>query len=277
MPILSRILCVSLACVASLLGTAAAATPGAPFTVEDLLRLKRVSDPQISPDGRLLVFVQRETDMEANRGHTSLWLLDLAEPNPQARRITAAAASDSSPRWAPDGRTLYFLSARSGTSQVWRLDLPATAPHQVSSFPLDVGALKVSPRGDRLAFSMEVFPDCDTLDCTRQRLDKPAKDKSTGRTYERLFVRHWDLWSDGTRAHLFTAPLTAGTVSQRRWTWPGASTPTSPASPSAPTRTTASARTASTWCSRRASPGAPSRGRPTSTCSRYPAMAARPR
>jgi dipeptidyl aminopeptidase/acylaminoacyl peptidase len=212
MHILSRILCVSLVCAVNLLSTAGAAAPGAPFTVEDLLRLKRLSDPQISPDGRLLVFVQRETDMEANRGHTSLWLLDLAEPNPQARRITAAVASDSSPRWAPDGRTLYFLSGRSGTSQVWRMDLPATEPHQVSSFPLDVSALKVSPRGDRLGFSMEVFPDCDTLACTRQRLDKPAKDKSSGRTYERLFVRHWDLWSDGTRAHLFTAPLNAGTV-----------------------------------------------------------------
>ncbi len=89
------------------------------------------------------------------------------------------------------------------------MDLPATEAHQVSSLPLDVGSLKVSPRGDRLAVSMEVFPDCDTLACTKERLEKPAKEKATGRSYERLFVRHWDLWADGTRAHLFTMPLSA--------------------------------------------------------------------
>ena len=111
MPSPSRIACLILASALGLAGIARAAAPGAPLTVEDLVRLKRVSDPQISPDGRLLAFVQRETDMEANKGRTSLWLLDLAEPNPLPRRITAAAANDSSPRWAPDSRTLYFLSA----------------------------------------------------------------------------------------------------------------------------------------------------------------------
>ncbi len=211
MPLSSRIACLVLAGAVSLGSVALGSTPGPALTVEDLVRLKRLSDPQISPDGRLLAFVQRETDLEANRGRTSLWLLDLAEPNPLPRRITAAAANDSSPRWAPDSRTLYFLSGRSGTSQVWRMDLPATEVHQVSNYPLEVGSLKVSPRGDRMALSMEVFPDCDTLACTRERLEKPAKEKATGRTYERLFVRHWDQWSDGTRAHLFTAPLsTAG-------------------------------------------------------------------
>jgi dipeptidyl aminopeptidase/acylaminoacyl peptidase len=204
MPFLSR--CALLACLLSLCASAAAA-PGAPFTVEDLLRLRRISDPQISPDGRLLAFVQRETDMEANKGRTSLWLMDVITPGAQAQRITAAAASDSSPRWAPDSRTLYFLSGRSGTTQVWRLNLPATEAHQVSDLPLDVGSLKVSPRGDRLALSMEVFPDCATLECTRERLAKPARDKASGRSYERLFVRHWDLWEDGTRAHVFSAPL----------------------------------------------------------------------
>ena len=182
---------------------------GAPFAVEDLVLLKRVSDPQVSPDGRFVVFVLRETDLNANKGHTSLWLLDLATAGAQPRRLTDATGSDSSPRWASDGHTLYFLSARSGSAQVWRVRLGSTVAQRVTDYPLDVGSFKVSPRGELLALSMEVFPDCPTLGCTRERLDARARDKASGRLYERVFVRHWDRWSDGTRSHLFTARLGA--------------------------------------------------------------------
>ncbi len=174
------------------------------------MRLKRISDPQLSPDGRQVAFVQRETDLDANKGRTSLWLLDLTPGSAQARRLTDVKANDSSPRWSPDGRTLYFLSTRSGSSQVWRLAPTGGDAQRVSGYPLDVGALKVSPRGDRLALSMDVFPDCATLECTRERLSGRASDKATGRIYERLFIRHWDAWSNGTRSHLFTAQLSAG-------------------------------------------------------------------
>jgi dipeptidyl aminopeptidase/acylaminoacyl peptidase len=182
---------------------------GAPFTVEDLLQLKRISDPQVSPDGHWLAFVQRETDMAANKGHTSLWLLNLHAAAANPARITDAGSSDSSPRWGPDSRALYFLSARSGSSQVWRLQLLTAEAHRISDFPLDVGSLRVSPRGDRVALSLEVFPDCADLACTKQRLDAVSKDKASGRIYDRIFVRHWDTWSNGTRSHLFTAPLAA--------------------------------------------------------------------
>jgi dipeptidyl aminopeptidase/acylaminoacyl peptidase len=195
----------------SALGSAAyAADSGnAPFTVEDLVLLKRISDPRVSPDGRQVVFVQRETDMDANKGRTSLWLLDLTPGSAQPRRLTDVKANDSSPRWSPDSRTLYFLSTRSGSSQVWRLALTGGDAQQVTDYPLDVGALKLSPRGDLLALSMEVLPDCATLACTRERLSGRAS-KATGRSYERLFVRHWDAWSNGTRSHLFTAQLAPG-------------------------------------------------------------------
>jgi len=198
-----------LACSCVLFAPLAGAAGGAPFTVEDLLQLKRISDPQVSPDGHWLAFVQRETDMAANKGHTSLWLLNLHAAGANPARVTDAGGSDSSPRWAPDSRTLYFLSARSGSSQVWRLQLLTAEAHRISDIPLDVGSLRVSPRGDRLALSLEVFPDCADLPCTRQRLDARSKDKASGRIYDRIFVRHWDTWSNGTRSHLFIAPLGA--------------------------------------------------------------------
>ena len=187
----------------------ACAAPGAPFTAEDLVILKRVSDPQLSPDGRRLAWVQRETDLEANKGRTSLWLLDLTRPGGAPVRLTDGKANDSSPRWASDSRTLYFLSERSGSSQVWRLSPASGTAQRVSDYPLDVGSFKVAPRGDALAFSMAVFPDCPDLACTKARLDAQEKNQAKGRIYDRMFVRHWDTWSDGTRSHLFSARLGA--------------------------------------------------------------------
>ncbi len=194
--------------LAALLVPSARAAPGAPFTVEDLVILKRVSDPQVAPDGRHVAYVQRETDLEANRGRTSLWLLDLAHAG-APQRLTDGKSNDSSPRWAPDGRVLYFISDRGGSAQVWRLAPGAGEARRVTDYPLEVGSLKVSPRGDALALSMAVFPDCADLQCTKTRLDAKARDKASGRVYDRIFVRHWDSWSDGTRSHLFTARLDA--------------------------------------------------------------------
>src|SRR3569833_442569 len=187
---------IAFACAASL---AAAATPppaavpavqdtGQPFTVEDLLHLSRLSDPQVSPDARYVAYVLRESDMDANKFRSDIWLLDLAQKNAQPQRLTTDPANDSSPRWAPDSRTLYFLSARGGNQQVWRIRTDGGEATRVTSYPLDVGSLKVSPRGDLLALSIEVFPDCSTLRCTKDKLDAHAKDKATGRIFDMLFI-----------------------------------------------------------------------------------------
>jgi len=177
------------------------------FTPDDLVRLKRLSDPRVSPDGRYVVYVLRETDMEANRGRTDLWLLDLAAKSPQPRPLTRNPAEDSNPRWSRDGRTIWFLSTRSGSSQVWRIALDGGEAVQASDLPLDVDTLEISPAGDRIALSMSVLPECGGLACTKTKLAERAKQKASGRTFDRLFVRHWSTWSDGTRSHLFTAPL----------------------------------------------------------------------
>src|SRR5262249_4871470 len=162
---------------------------------DDLVRLKRVTDPQVSPDGRYVAFVLRETDMEANRGRTDIWLLDLTEKGAAPRRLTQSEAEDNSPRWGPDSHTLYFLSTRSGLSQVWRLTLTGGEAARVTDYPLAIGALRVSPTGERIAVAMDVLPDCADLRCTKDKLAARDKNKATGRVYDKLFIRHWDTWS----------------------------------------------------------------------------------
>src|SRR5580700_8847121 len=198
-----------LATTAGIAESAAAQGTSQAFTVDDLVRLKRLSDPQVSPDGRYVVYVLRETDIDANKGRTDLWLLDLAQKDAQPQRLTSDPANDMSPHWAPDNHTVYFLSTRGGSSQVWRIRIDGGEATRVTNYPVDVGALKVSPRGDWLAVSMEVLPECSDLRCTKDKLDARAKDKATGRIYDKLFIRHWDTWSNGTRSHLFAARIGA--------------------------------------------------------------------
>jgi dipeptidyl aminopeptidase/acylaminoacyl peptidase len=204
-----RLLMLSAALVA---GGAIAAPRG--FTVEDLVGMERVGSPAVSPDATRVVYTVRETDLGKNRGHTELWMVDLRAAKPVPQRLTSNAASSSDPEWSASGDAVYFLSSRSGSSQVWRLPIAGGEATRVTDLALDVDNFRMAPNGERIALSMAVFRDCPDLACTKTRLEKPAQDKTTGVVYDRLFVRHWDTWSDGRNAVLFSAPLdSSGRVS----------------------------------------------------------------
>jgi len=149
------------------------------FTPTDLNRLARVSDPQVSPDGRYLVYVQRETDFDSNRGRSDLWLVDFENQAAKPRRLTQHSANDTHPRWSTDSISIYFLSTRTGSQQIWRLPLTGGEGVQVTDYALDVNSFRFSSGGGRIALSMEVFRDCDDLKCSKDRLD--AVSKSPGR------------------------------------------------------------------------------------------------
>jgi dipeptidyl aminopeptidase/acylaminoacyl peptidase len=198
----------ALACLMAAAADPAHAAPR-PFTAHDLVMLDRASAPQLAPDGRSLAYTLRTTDLEGNRGTQSLWRLDLSAAAAQPQRLTAAGSNAWSPRWSPDGRTLYFLSNRSGSDQVWSLGAGPGEARQVTRLPLDVGGFVVAPGGRQLALSLEVFPGCSDLGCTRKRLDERAAGKASGVLYPGLFVRHWDSWADGRRSQLFLVDLDA--------------------------------------------------------------------
>jgi len=191
------ILCLLVACG---FGREVEAQSRHPFSVHDMLAMDRISDPQLSPNGKHVAFVVRETDLKANRGRTDLWLV--STDGTGLRRLTSHPEADSNPRWSPDGGSLWFLSSRSGVSQVWRNVFDGGEAQQVTDEPLDVGNLVVSPDGRHIAYTMEVFPGSSPAD-TKKRLDEQEKSTATGRVYDRLLVRHWDTWEDSRRSHLF--------------------------------------------------------------------------
>ncbi len=178
-----------------------------PFGVHDMLAMDRISDSQVSPDGRRIAFNVRTTDLEANRGRTDIWLV--GTDGQGLRRLTSHPAADFNGRWSPCGEWIFFLSTRSGSAQVWRIKVDGGEAQQVTRLPLDVGGLVVSPAGGTLAVTMEVFPGM-SPEATAAKLEATAKGKATGRIYERIFVRHWDTWADGRRSHLFVIPAHGG-------------------------------------------------------------------
>jgi dipeptidyl aminopeptidase/acylaminoacyl peptidase len=192
----------------ALLHVAHAAEPARALTPTDLNRLARISDPQVSPDGRYVVYAQRDADLDANRGRTDLWLVDLDNPA-KPRRLTQHSANDTHPRWAVDGNSIYFLSARAGSTQVWRLPLAGGEAVQITDYPLEVNSFKFSPDGSHIALAMEMVPECADMKCTKDKLEAYGAVKSSARTYDRLFIRHWDTWSNHTRSHLFVALMNA--------------------------------------------------------------------
>jgi dipeptidyl aminopeptidase/acylaminoacyl peptidase len=181
------------------------------FDVRDMVALERVSSPTLSPDGSLLVFAKRQMDAEVSKASTSLWLSNLTPgKNGGPRRLTPEGWNVNSPVFSADGRSVYFLSANSGSQQLYVMPAAGGTPRQLTAFAVDVDSFKLSPQGDRIVFSAGVFQDCGSnLECSKQRVEAADAAKASGKVFDELFVRHWDAWNDGRRNTLFVAALPA--------------------------------------------------------------------
>lgn len=185
-----------------------AATRG--LDVRDMIALDRVSAPLLTADGGNVVFAKRVVgpDSKASTGLfiRNLRTRDAAPPKP----LTPAGWNVNSAALSADGQTVYFLSAKGGSQQLYSMPLAGGTPRQLTDFAVDVDSFQVSPQGDRVAFSAGVFQDCGSdLACTSKKLDAHKARKNTGEVFDSLFVRHWDTWNDGRRNTLFVAPLPA--------------------------------------------------------------------
>ncbi len=175
-----------------------------PFTYTDMLLLDRISGLSVDTAGRFALFTVRATDMERNKGVRSLWLKDLSDiAKPEVRLPVSDGGADGA-RWSPNGQHMYFLSARGegGTMQIWRCDPSGKEPEQMTRLPLDVGSFQLMPDNRSAVISLAVVPEGkDEIATTVAR--NAEKRTGSGTVYERVFVRHWDTWKDGTRNHLF--------------------------------------------------------------------------
>jgi len=178
-----------------------------PFTFDAMMKLGRVSEPALSPDGKTVLFTVRTVDFEANRSTPQIYSVPLAGGEPKA--ITREGRNER-PKWAPDSKRVAYISTRGGTSQVWTMDADGGNAKQVTDISTEAAGVIFSPDGKNLLFTSDVYPDCPTDTCNKDRLEAEAKSKVKARVYTGLLYRHWNEWQTARRKHLFVVPVEGG-------------------------------------------------------------------
>lgn len=167
-----------------------------PMSVQDLLTLKRIAAPVASPDSKWVVWQQTDTDPVSLKRAPGLWRIPI-QGGTAERIADLPDAGESAPAFSPDGKRLYFLSGKSGSDQLWVLDLatPGASPQQASAFKTDVAGFLLSPDGSRVLVWGDTARDCPTLGCEHDG-DTSKPGPGSGRLYRdgAGFVRHWDAW-----------------------------------------------------------------------------------
>jgi len=182
------------------------------ITFDDMIKLHRIAEPQISRDGKWVAYTVSTPDMDANRGASSIWVVPTA--GGAAMQLTQSG-HDSSPVWSPDGKTLAFLSSRGGDSQVYLLSMEGGEAHPLTKLSTGADMVKWSPDGKTIAFTSSVYPDCVSRsaaalnnddECNKKRDEEKEKTKVKAQVAEHLLYRHWTHWNEGKRGHLFVIP-----------------------------------------------------------------------
>ncbi len=170
------------------------------ITFADMIQMHRLGEAQVSPDGRWVAYTVTTPDMDANRGVSNIWIVPAAGG---ASLQLTQSGHDSSPVWSPDGRTIAFLSSRSGDSQVYLLSMEGGEAKQLTQLSTGADNIKWSPDGKTIAFTSGVYPDCKDDACNSSRDAEKEKDKVKAHVAEHLLYRHWTHWNEGKRSHLF--------------------------------------------------------------------------
>ena len=174
------------------------------FTVEDLLKVRRVGDPRVSPDGKHIAFTIGDVNWDANKVVTQIYVMTV--DGGSMKQLTNGASSASAPRWSPDGKKIAYTTG----GQIWVMEGDGDHKDRVTNISTNAAAPVWSPDGKWIAFTSDVYPDCNDDDCNKKKDEAAESSKVKAHITTRLLFRHWDEWRDVKRTHVFVVSSNGG-------------------------------------------------------------------
>lgn len=174
---------------------------GNPMTVETLLKLHRLGDPQVSPDGKTVVYQVTSPNLQANTRPNAIWTVSIDGGAPRKLKDDATR-----PRWSPDGKRIAYIHG----DQIWTMAPDGSAEKQVTHISTGADGETWSPDGRSFLFTSDIYPDCPDDACNKSRDEQRAASKVKAHHVTRLLYRHWNAWKDDKRSHVFLTPAEGG-------------------------------------------------------------------
>ncbi len=172
-----------------------------PITFDDLYSIPSYDDVQISPDGKSILFALSIPDIKDNTSFSQLFIMDASGGEP--RQLTSGDSDNWQPRWSPDGETIYFLSNREESDQIWALPLDGDGPRQITTSPTAIEDFECYAEKPNLVYVARTYPDCHTDSCIQSRLTEETDNPIKARLYDELLFRHYSRWNDGRVNRLY--------------------------------------------------------------------------
>ena len=160
------------------------------MSIEDLLGAVRVADPQLSPDGRTVIYTRTTTDVKSGPRNSDIYAIP-ADGSAAPKLVIGGDRTESTARFSPDGKRIAFIANRDGAPQVYVADADGGDVRRITDVPIGAQPPLVwSPDGAKVAFVSDVYPDCADLDCTKRRSEEAEKNPVKVRRLTRLLYRH---------------------------------------------------------------------------------------
>jgi dipeptidyl aminopeptidase/acylaminoacyl peptidase len=241
-----RLLLLPLAAALAVTGSAQTVVQKRPMTFADLQAMKRVSDPQISPSGKWVLFSVTDVSLEKNSKVNHLWVVGLGDGggkeadssaalrngknkelgNDEERQLTSGTG-ESNGRFSPDGKWVMYSSKETGSGQIWMAPWDDTAGvmgagHQVTSLETEADGGVWAPDSKHFLFVSEVYPECEShaaigvarneeeANCNAAKDVVAAKSPVKAMLFTSLLYRHWDHYQGAKRSHIFYGSVEAG-------------------------------------------------------------------
>ncbi len=162
---------------------------------EDLWKMGRVDDIQVSPDGQWVLYGITKYDLNENKGNRDLYILPVA--GGEAKKVTDLEGHEFNGLWRPDGKKIGFLSAISGTVQIWEVNPDGSDPKQISNIENGINGFSYSPVLTHILYCKDVKLDSASIDYY------PDLPKADAMIFDDLMYRHWNNWHDYAYSHIF--------------------------------------------------------------------------